>query len=198
VKIEHQVPVGLLQPLPIPEWKWERITTDFIMGLPRTQKIHDAVWVIIDRLPKSAHLLPVKMDYSLNRLAKLYIDEVVRLYGVPVSIVSDKDPRFTSRFWGSLQKALGTRLNFNTAFHPQINGQSEQIIQILEDMLRACIIEFEESWDIHLPLIEFTYNNSYESSSGMPPYEALYGRKCINPLCWDQVGERKLIGPEIV
>ncbi len=101
------------------------------------------------------------MDYSLDRLAKFYIDEVVRLYRVPVSIVSNRDSRFTSRFWGSLQKALGTRLNFSIAFHPQIDVQSERIIQILEDMLRACVIEFEESWDIHLPLIEFAYNNSY-------------------------------------
>ena len=91
---------------------------DFVMGLPRTQKSHDAVWVIVDRLTKSAHFLPVRMDYSLDRLARLYIDEIVRLHGVPVSIVSDRDPRFTSRFWGSLQRALGTRLNFNTAFQP--------------------------------------------------------------------------------
>jgi len=117
---------------------------------------------------------------------------------VPVSIVSDRDPRFTYRFWGSLQRALGTRLNFSTAFHPQTDGQSERVIQILEDMLRACVIEFEGSWDIHLPLIEFAYNNSYQSSIGMPPYEALYGRKCRTPLCWDEVGERKMIGPEII
>jgi len=198
VKAEHQVPAGLLHPLPVPEWKWERITMDFVMGLPRTQKSHDAVWVIVDRLTKSAHFLPVRMDYSLERLAKLYIDEIVRLHGVPVSIVSDRDPRFTSRFWGSLQRALGTRLNFSTAFHPQTDGQSERVIQILEDMLRACVIEFEGSWDTHLPLIEFAYNNSYQSSIGMPPYEALYGRKCRTPLCWDDVGERKMIGPEIV
>ncbi|KAJ9168463.1 hypothetical protein P3X46_019983, partial [Hevea brasiliensis] len=118
VKAEHQVPIGLLHPLPVPEWKWERITMDFMMGLPRTQKSHDAVWVIVDRVTKSAHFLPVRMDYSLDRLARLYINEIVRLHGVPVSIVSDRDPRFTSRFWGSLQRALGTRLNFSTAFHP--------------------------------------------------------------------------------
>ncbi len=159
----------------------------FCDGLPRTQKNHDAVWVIVDRLTKFAHFLPVRMDYSLDRLAKLYIDEIVRLHGVLVSIVSDRDPRFTSRFWGSLQKALGTKLNFSTTFHPQIDGQSERVIQILEDMLRACVIEFEGSWDTHLPLIEFAYNNSYQSSIGMPPYEALYGRKCKTPLCWDEV-----------
>ncbi len=112
----------LLQPLPIFEWKWERITMDFMTELSHTKKNHDAVWVIIDRLTKSAHFLPVRMDYSLDSLAKLYIDEVVRLYRVPVSIVSDRDPRFTSSFWGSLQKDLGTRLNFSTVFHPQTDG----------------------------------------------------------------------------
>ncbi len=105
LKAEHQVPAGLLHPLPMPELKWERITMDFVMGLLRTQKSHDAIWVIVDRLTKFAHFLPIRMDYSLERLAKLYIDEIVRLHGVPVSIVSDKDPRFTSRFWGSLQRA---------------------------------------------------------------------------------------------
>ncbi len=118
----NQVPTGLIHPLPVPEWKWEWITMDFVIGLPRTHNSHDAVWVILDRLTKSAHFLPVRMDYSLKRLARLYIDEIVRLHGVPVSIVSDRDPRFTSRFWGSLQKALGTRLNFIMAFHPLIDG----------------------------------------------------------------------------
>jgi len=122
------VPAGLLQPLPILEWKWEWITMDFVMGLLQTQKSHDAIWVIVNRLTKSAHFLPVRMDYSPKKLAKLYIDEIVRLHGVPISIVSDRDPRFTSRFWGSFQKVLGTRLNFSTAFHPQTDGQSKRVI----------------------------------------------------------------------
>ncbi|XP_059301790.1 uncharacterized protein LOC132053694 [Lycium ferocissimum] len=113
-------------------------------GLPRTQRNHDAIWVIVDRLTKSAHFLAIRMDYPLVHLAELYINEIVRLHGVPVSIVSDRDPRFTSRFWTSLQEALGTRLNFSTSFRPQTDGQSERVIQILEDILRACIMEFEE------------------------------------------------------
>ena len=140
VKAEHQVPVGLLQPLSIPEWKWERITMDFVSGLPRTQRNHDAIWVIVDRLTKSAHFLAVRLDYTLERLAELYINEIVRLHGIPISIVSDRDPRFTSRFWGSLQEALGTKLKFSTSFHTQTDGQLERVIQILEDMLRACIV----------------------------------------------------------
>jgi hypothetical protein len=126
VKVEHQRPSGLLQPLPIPEWKWENISMDFVCGLPRASKNHDAIWVVVDRLTKSAHFIPIRMNYSLDKLAEIYVNEIVRLHGVPVSIVSDRDPRFTSRFWGSLQKALGTKLNFSTAFHPQIDGQSER------------------------------------------------------------------------
>ena len=168
------------------------------MGLPRTFTQHDAIWVIVDRLTKSVHFIPIHGDYSLEVLARLYMDTIVRLHGVPVSIVSDRDPRFTSRFWPSLQEALGTRLNFSTAYHPQTDGQSERTIQTLEDMLRACVIDFHGSWDRHLPLVEFAYNNSYQASIGMPPYEALYGRRCRTPLCWDEVGERHLSSVELV
>ncbi|KAL0302734.1 UNVERIFIED_CONTAM: Transposon Ty3-I Gag-Pol polyprotein [Sesamum angustifolium] len=156
-------PAGKLRPLSIMEWKWEKITMDFVVGLPRTLRKHDAMWVIVDRLTKSAHFLPIRLD---------------------------KDPRFTSHFWGSLQGALGTKLNFSTAFHPQTNRQSEETIQTLEDMMRACIMEFKGNWDDHLPLMEFAYNNSFHSSIGMAPYEALYGRRCRSPVCWDIEGLR--------
>ena len=198
VKIEHQRPAGLLQPLPIPEWKWEHITMDFVTGLPRTPKGHDAIWVIVDRLTKSAHFLPIKTTFSMEKYARLYIDEIIKLHGTPVSIISDRDPRFTSRFWPSLQNALGTTLKFSTAFHPQTDGQSERTIQTLEDMLRACVLDFQGSWEDYLTLIEFAYNNSFQSTIGMAPYEALYGRKCRSPICWEEVGERKLFGPEII
>ena len=112
------MPLGLLNPIPIPQWKLDNIAMDFVSGLPLMQKKHDSVWVIIDRLTKLAHFIPVRIDYSMDRLAELYVDEIVRLHGVPLSIVSDRDPRFMSRFWKELQSALGTRLNFNTAFHP--------------------------------------------------------------------------------
>uniref|UniRef100_A0A2N9FE66 Reverse transcriptase n=1 Tax=Fagus sylvatica TaxID=28930 RepID=A0A2N9FE66_FAGSY len=118
VKAEHQKPAGTLQPLPIPEWKWEHITMDFVSGLPRTSRKHDAVWVVVDKLTKSSHFQPIRMNKSLESLAQLYIREIVRLHGVPVSIVLDKDPRFTTQFWKSLQDALGTKLDLNTAFHP--------------------------------------------------------------------------------
>ena len=171
---------------------------DFVTGLPRTQRQHDAIWVIVDRLTKSAHFLSVNVEDSLEKLAQLYVDEIVRLHGVPISIVSNRDPRFTSRFWPSLQTALGTRLHFSTTFHPQTDGKSERTIQTLEDMLRACVMEFKGSWDTHLALMEFAYNNSYQASIDMAPFEALYGRKCRTPVCWDEVGKRRLVGPELV
>ncbi|KAH9716301.1 hypothetical protein KPL71_021415 [Citrus sinensis] len=154
IKAEHQRPAGYSQLLPIPEWKWEHITMDFVVGLLRTQKGHDGVWVVVDRLIKSAHFLPFKTTYSMDKLGS-------------------------------------TKLNFSTAFHPQTDGQSERTIQTLEDMLRACVMEFKGNWDNYLPLMEFAYNNSYQASIEMATYEALYGRKCKTPVCWDEVGERR-------
>ena len=183
VKLSHQGASSLLQPLPIPQWKWEKITMDFVSGLPRSPKGHDSIWVTIDRMTKSTHFLLVQMNYSLDQLTQLYVDEIVRLHGVPTSIVSDRVPRFTSHFWGGVQKALGTRLDFSIVFHPQINGQSKRTIKTLKDMLRACVFYFKGSWASHLPLVEFADNNSYHSSIRAAPYEALYGRKCRSPIC---------------
>ena len=194
VKIEHQRPGGLLQSLPIPEWKWEHVTMDFIVGLQRSKSGYDSIWVIVDRLTKSSQFIAVKTTYKTEQYAQLYIEQIICLHGVPVSIVSDRDPKFTSRFWDSLQYALGTNLSFSTAFHPQTDGQSERTIQVLEDMLRACVLDFVGSWDSYLPLMEFAYNNSYHSSIGMAPY----GRRCRSPICWDEVGERQLLGPDLV
>jgi len=128
VKAEHQKPGGLLQPLPIPVWKWEHITMDFVVGMPRIQKHHDAIWVVVDRLTKSAHFLPLRTSYNAEQLAELYIKEIVRLHGVPLSIVSDRDTKFASRVWHGFQTAMGTELNLSTAFHPQTDGQSERTI----------------------------------------------------------------------
>ncbi|KAL0455700.1 UNVERIFIED_CONTAM: Transposon Ty3-I Gag-Pol polyprotein [Sesamum latifolium] len=197
VKAEHQAPAGKLHPLSIPEWKWEKITMDFVIGLPRTFRKHDAVWVIVDRLTKSAHFLPIRQNDSLDKLAELYVSEIVRLHGIPTSIVSDRDPRFTSHFWGSLHKALGTKLHFSTAFHPQTDGQSERTIQTFEDMMRACVIEFRGNWDDHLPLIEFAYNNSFHSSIGMA-HMKLYTEGNVEVQSVGILGLRQLEGPELV
>ncbi|GJY72835.1 putative reverse transcriptase domain-containing protein [Tanacetum coccineum] len=176
VKAEHQKPSGLLQQPEIPKWKWENITMDFITRLSRTSSGHDSIWVIVDRLTKSVHLLAVREDYKTEKLARLYINEIIARHGVHVSIISDCDSHFTSRFWLSLQKALGTQLDLSTTYHPQTDGQSERTIQTLEDMLRACAIDYGGNWDTHLP----------------------FGRKCQTPIAWVEVRESKLIRPKII
>ncbi|GKC46503.1 putative reverse transcriptase domain-containing protein [Tanacetum coccineum] len=129
---------------------------------------------------------------------RMYLKEVVTRHGIPVSIICDRDPRFASNFWRSLQNALGTNLDMSTAYHPQTDGQSERTIQTLEDMLRACAIDFGKGWVNHLPLVEFSYNNSYHASIKAAPFEALYGRKCRSPVCWTEVGEAQILGPELI
>ena len=166
--------------------------------LPRTLQGHDAVWVIVDRLTKSAHFLVVRMTFTMKRFCWLYIREIVRLHGVLVFIVSNRDPRFTAYFWKSFQKAMATRMTMSIAFHPQIDGQSERTIQVLEDMLRACVLDHKGSWEEHLPLVEFAYNNNYQASIQMAPYEALYGRPCRSPICWTEVGESSITGPDLI
>ncbi|KAH0681196.1 hypothetical protein KY284_022281 [Solanum tuberosum] len=198
VKVEHQKPGGYMQCIELPIWKWDMINMDFVTGLPRSFRKFDSIWVIVDRLTKSAHFLPVKTTYTVEEYARLYIKEIVRLHGVPISIISDRGTQFTANFWKSFQKNLGTQVNLSTAFHPQTDGQPERTIQTLEDMLRACILDFKGSWDDHLPLIEFAYNNSYQSSIKMSPYEALYGRKCRSPIGWFEKGEAALFGPDLV
>ncbi|GJV42767.1 putative reverse transcriptase domain-containing protein [Tanacetum coccineum] len=189
VKAEHQRPSGLLQQPEIPEWKWERITMDFVTKFPRTSSGHDTIWVIVDRLTKYAHFLPMREDYKMDRLARLYLNEIVARHGVPISIISNHDSRFTSRFRKSMKEALGTQLDMSTAYHPQTDGQSECTIQTLEDILRACVLDFGGSWDVHLLLVEFSYNNSYHSGVRCASFEALYGRKCRSPIMWAEVGK---------
>ncbi|GJW24573.1 reverse transcriptase domain-containing protein [Tanacetum coccineum] len=164
VKAECQKPSGLLVQPEIPMWKWERITMDFVTKLPKTSTGHDAIWVIVDRLTKSAHFIPIRATDSMETLTRLYIKEIVSRHGVPISIISDRDSHFTSRFWQSLQNAL----------------------------------DFGKGWDKHLPLVEFSYNNSYHASIKAAPFEALYGRKCRSPVCWAEVGDSQLTGPEII
>ncbi|GJV76851.1 putative reverse transcriptase domain-containing protein [Tanacetum coccineum] len=169
--------------------EYEGIAMDFVTKLPRTSSGHDKIWVIVDRLTKSAHFLPMREDYKMERLARLYLNEIVAIHGVPISIILDRDSRFTSRFWQSMQEALRTRLDISTAYNHQTDGQSKRTIQTLEDMLRACVLDFKGSWDVHLPLVEFLYNNSYHASVRCAPFKALYGRKCRSPIMWAEVGE---------
>ncbi|GKC18215.1 putative reverse transcriptase domain-containing protein [Tanacetum coccineum] len=164
VKAKHQKPSGLLVQPEIPQWRWEKITMDFVTKLPKTPTSQDTIWMIVDRLTKSAYFLPMKETDSIEKLTRQYLKEVVSRHRVPVSIIYDRDSRFTSYFWQSLQEALGTQLDMSTVYHPQTDHQSERTIQTLEDMLRAFVIDYGKSWDGHLPLVEFSYNNSYHTS----------------------------------
>jgi hypothetical protein len=198
VKAIHMKTAGPLQSLPIPTWKWEDISMDFIVGLPRTTQGYDFIWVIIDRLTKIAHFLPVKTDHPVTVYAQLHITRILSLHGVPKTIVSDRGPQFVSKFWEELHKSLGTKLLHSSAYHLQTRGQTERANQILEDMLRACVLDFSQKWDECLPLGEFSYNNSYQESIEMAPFEALYGRRCRTPLNWSKPGERYFFRPDMV
>ncbi|GJS67503.1 putative reverse transcriptase domain-containing protein [Tanacetum coccineum] len=151
---------------------------DFMTMLPKAASGQDMIWVIVDRLTKSANFLPAKENDSMEKLTRQYLKEVVSRHGVLVLIISNRD--------GS------------TTYHPETDGQSERTIQTLEDMLRACVIDFGKGWDRHLPLIEFSYNNSYHTSIKAAPSKALYGRKSRSPVCWVEVGDAQLTSPEIV
>nr|GEX43080.1 putative reverse transcriptase domain-containing protein [Tanacetum cinerariifolium] len=194
VKAKHQKPSGLLVQPKIPEWKWDNITMDFVTKLPKSSQGYDTIWVIADRLTKFAIFVPMRETDPIEKLARMYLKEVVTRHRIPVSIICDRDPRFTSNFWKSLLKALGTSLDMSTAYHPEIDGQRERTIQTLEDMLRAYVIDFGKGWVNHLSLVEFSYNNSYHASIKAAPFKALYGRKCRLPICWTKVGEAQLLG----
>ncbi|WMV24893.1 hypothetical protein MTR67_018278 [Solanum verrucosum] len=161
VKVEHQKPDGLVQEIAITLWKWKAINMDFIIRLPRSCHKFDSIWVIVDKLTKSAHFLPVRATFTAEDYAWFYIREI----------------------------GLGIEVNLSTAFHPQTDVQYERTILTLEDMLWAYALDFKESWDDHMPLIVFAYNNSYHSSIGMAPYEALYGQKCRSSIGWFEVDE---------
>ncbi|GJY86717.1 putative reverse transcriptase domain-containing protein [Tanacetum coccineum] len=176
VKAEHQKPSGLLQQPEIPEWKWEKITMDFVSGLPRTPSGYDSIWVIVDRLTKSAHFLPMKKTDSIEKLAQLYLKEIICKHGVPTSIISDRDSLFTSRFWKSLQEAMGTQLDMSTAYHPETDGQSER----------------REKYRVgrHVAAVRNDF--------GCKITKLYMGKKCRSPVCWSEVGDSQLTGPEMI
>ncbi|GKA79184.1 putative reverse transcriptase domain-containing protein, partial [Tanacetum coccineum] len=178
VKAEHQRPSILLVQPEIPQWKWDNITMDFITKLPKSSQGYDTIWVIVDRLAKSAIFVPMRETDPMEKLERMYLKEVVTRHGIHVSIICDRDPRFASKFWRSLQKSLGTNLDMSTAYHRQTDRKSERTIQTLEDMIHAYVIGFGNGWVNHLPLVKFSYNNSYHASIKAAPFEALYGQKC--------------------
>ncbi|GKB51488.1 putative reverse transcriptase domain-containing protein [Tanacetum coccineum] len=190
VKAECQKPSGLLVQPEIPMWKWERITMDFVTKLPKISNGHDTIWVIVDRLIKSAHFIPTRETDSMETLTRLYIKEIVSRHDVPISIISYHDSHFTSRFWQSLQSSLGTQLDMSTTYHPETDGQSERTIQTLKDMLRACVIDFGKGWERHLPLVEFSYNNNYHANNKATPFEAFY--------CFIRFKKRGKLNPQYI
>ena len=147
VKASHLKVAGTLQPLPIPSWKWDDISMDFIVGLPLTWQHHDSIWFVVDRLTKTAHFIPINTSYRAQKYAEIYLERIVCLHGVPKTIISDRGTQFVARFWEQLQAALGTKLIRSSAYHPQTDGQTERVNQILEYMLRARVIHFDKKWD---------------------------------------------------
>jgi hypothetical protein len=168
------------------------------MGLPRTQSGYDSIWVIMDRLTNVAHFIPVRITYSRPQLAKLYMPRIVCLHGVLKKIVSDRGTQFTSKFWKRLHETLDTQLPFSSIYHPQNDGQTERVNQILEDILRAYALQYGRSWDKSLPYAKFCYNNSYQEILKMTPFEMLYGHRCRTLLFWSEIEERKVFGPDIL
>ncbi|GJW31478.1 putative reverse transcriptase domain-containing protein [Tanacetum coccineum] len=183
VKAEHQRPSGLLVQPEIPQWKRDNITMDFVTKLPKSSQGCDTIWMIVDRLTKSAIFVPMRETNPMEKLARMYLKEVVTRRGYLSQSFVNRDPRFASNFWRSLQKDLGTSLDMSTVYHPQTNEQSERTIQTLEDMLRACMIDYGKVWVNLLPSVEFSYNISYHASIKAAPYEALYGQNCSSPMC---------------
>jgi hypothetical protein len=181
VKAEHRHPAGLLQPLPIPEWKWDAVTMDFITGLPRTSKQHDLIMVVVDKLTKAAHFIPLKTTHRAANVADIFLKEVACLHGIPKTIVSDRDPKFTSNFWKGLFKGFRMNLNFSTTYHLESDGQIERVNRVIEDMMIMYVMDQPSRLEDYLHLVEFVYNNGYHASLKMSPFEALYGRKCNTP-----------------
>eukprot|EP00253_Pinus_taeda_P013617 PITA_13617 len=198
IKAEHQHPAGLLQPLPIPEWKWKIISMDFITGLPKTKKGNDSIMVIVDKLSKAAHFIPVQSTYRAPQIAHVFMQNMFRLHGLPKVIISDRDVKFTSAFWRTLFADLGTQLNFSTAYHPQTDGQTERVNQVVEDMLWAFVMQQPTLWEEYLHLVEFAYNKGYHTSTQMSPFEVMYGRKCRTPTNWGGPEDKLNLGPEML
>src|SRR3954470_22817427 len=181
IKASQQVPGGLLQPLPIPTRPWEQVSMDFIVQLPKTKAGFDAIVVFVDTFSKMTHFAPTKTTASAPDTARLFFDHIFRLHGLPKSIVSDRDAKFTSKFWKSLFQTLGTKLAMSTAFHPQTDGQMERANRTLEDMLRAFTSYRQDDWDLHLTAAEFACNNAPNASTGMSPFKINAGRDPLNP-----------------
>ena len=173
---------GLYTPLPVPDRPWQDVSMDFVLGLPRTFRKHDSILVVVDRFSKMAHFLPCSKTSDASKIAKLYFDEIVKLYGLPKTIVSDRDVRFMSYFWKTLWHLVGTKLKFSTAFHPQTDGQTEVVNRSLGNLLRCLVGEANRNWDSILPVAQLAYNSSVNRSIGASPFEVVHGYTSRKPL----------------
>ena len=182
VKAERVKIPGKLQPLDIPQMKWECISMDFITGLPKVAGNFDSIFVVVDKLTKVAHLIPTRTTASATDIAQLFVREIVRLHGVPARIISDRDVKFTLNFWKAMFQSLGTLLNFSSAYHSEIDSQTKRVNQVIEDMLRSYCSQQPRLWLKFLPLVEFAYNSSFHQSLGTSPFKALYGQDCLVPI----------------
>eukprot|EP00253_Pinus_taeda_P002208 PITA_02208 len=171
---------------------------DFITGLPRTKKNNDSIMVVVDKLSKAAHFIPVQSTYKAVQIAHIFMQNIFKLHGLPKVIISDRDVKFTSAFWQTLFAELGTQLNFSTAYHLQTDGQTERVNQVVEDMLRACVMMKPTQWEEYLHLVKFAYNNGYHSSTQLSRFEVMYGWKCRTPSSWGGPQDKLRIGPEML
>jgi hypothetical protein len=198
VKADHLRPTRNLQLLSIPEWKWEDICMDFIVGLSRNLCGYDFIWITVDCLMKSTHFIPVWTRYRVRHYTGLYISHIVCYDGIPNTIIFDRGSIILLHFWEPFHDCLGTHLIHCLAYHLQPDGQTEWVNQIIEDTHRACVLNFCLKWDQHLPVVEFSYNNRYQEIVQMSPFEALYGWTYWTPLSWSESGERVIFVPDIV
>ena len=173
---------GLYTPLPVPERPWDDVSMDFVLELPRTPRRHDSIMVVVDRFSKMAHSVPYSKTTDASHVASLFFRDIVRLHGLPLTIVSDRDVRFTSYFWKTLWLLLGTRLKFSTAYHPQTDGQTEVVNRSLGNILRCIVGDKLTTWDILLPRAEFAFNASVNCTTGHAPFEIVYGQLPRRPL----------------
>ena len=182
LKVEHKHMPGQMQSLDIPSAKWESISMNFITNLSVKWGGYDTLFVVVDRLTEMAHFFQMKKTNMAIHVARLFVKEIFRLHGMPKSIVSDRDSKFTSNFWKATFQAIGTQLRMSTAFHPQTDGETERVNRVLEDMLRMYVNEKQTIWIDYLPLVEFAYNSAWHASIKLTPFEAMYGSNCATPL----------------
>jgi hypothetical protein len=187
-----------LHPLPILEWKWEVVTMYFITKMPKINKKHDSIMVVVDKIIKATHFIPLKLTHKETNILDNYKREVSRLNGITKTILPERDPNFTSKFSKGLFKGFGTNLNFSTTYHPESDWKTKRVNQVIEDMLRIYVMDKPSKWDDYLDLVYFYYNNGYKASLKMSPFEALYGRRCNTHVSWDIPVDRAIFGPELL